>query len=218
MKSPSLDALYAQIDRCILLAQSYTEVSELFFVIKTCRLKPYDYIFEDKTNKLVLYRHWFDEFGNSLQINKQKRVKIIYNDLSLDHNRIVCTDLYYGLSMQKVAKISKLAHVCVGKDEDSFQDCCMLSFLGIDNYLRTYMYLYGEWKQVSPLLLGLKNLRTIGKNADVKHFVELTKKENSPIPCISGRQWLTYMPASNEFTSMIERQYETVSSIFNNKE
>jgi hypothetical protein len=218
MKSPSLDALYTQIDRCILLTQSYTEVSELFFVIKACRLKPYDYIFEDKTNKLVLYRWWFDEFGNSLHINKQKRVKITYNDLALDRERIICTDLYHGLSMNKVAKMSKLVHVCTGKDEDFFQDCYMLSFLGIDNYLRTYMYLYGEWQQVSPLLLGLKNLRTIGKNADIKLFVELTKKENSPIPCISGRQWLSFMPASSDFINMMEKQYETVSSIFNNKE
>ena len=98
MKTPSLDKLYTQLNKHILLAQSYTEVPELFFIIKSCRLKPNKYVFEEKSSKVVLYRDWFDEFGNSLQI-KDKKLNLIYNNLSLDANKIVCTDLYYGLSL-----------------------------------------------------------------------------------------------------------------------
>lgn len=216
MKSPSLDVLYTQLNRSILLVQSYTEISELFFIIKSCRLKPHSYVFGDKTNKLVLHEWWFDEYGNSFKVTKQKRIKITYNDLSLDHDKIICTDLYHGLSVDKIAKISKLVYVCSGKDEDLYQDCYLVSFLGIDNYLRAYMYLYGEWQQVSPLLLGLKNLQLIAKNADIRYFREFTKKENSPIPCISGQQWLSFMPASEDFITLMEKQCEIVSSVLHN--
>jgi hypothetical protein len=214
MKSPSLDKLYHQIGGCLLLAQQYTEISELLFIIKACRLKPHSYLFDKRLNKLILYRQWVDEFGNSLEITKRKKIKITYNDLSLDRDKIICTDLYYGLSLDKVAKISKLAYVCTGKDEDLYQDCIMIAFLGIDNYLRNYMYMYDEWKQVSPLLLGMKNLQLIGKNADIRYFREFSKKENSPIPCISGRQWLTFMPASQEFAELMKNQQEKLQHIF----
>jgi hypothetical protein len=54
-----------QFDKYILLAQGYSEIKELSFIIKACRFKPHDYIFKDKSNKLILYTEWFDEYGNS---------------------------------------------------------------------------------------------------------------------------------------------------------
>lgn len=214
MKSPSLDKLYIQLDRHILLAQSYTEIKELSFIIRACRLKPYSYVFEDKNDKLVLHRHWFDEFGNSFKIDKNKRIRIVYGDLSLDRDKIISTDLYYGLSMEKVAKISKMAHVMAGKDEDLFQDCFFLTFLGLDNYLRCFLYVHEEWQQVSPLLLGMRNLKTIAKNIDVKYFVGLKNKDNMPVPCISVEEWITFMPPSADFTAFIGKQHEAVSQLF----
>lgn len=216
MKSPSLDAIYSQLDKHILLAQSYTEIKELFFIIRACRLKPYDYIFGEQHNKLILHRHWFDEFGNSFYITNNKRIKITYNDLMLDHNKIVCTDLYHGLSIDKVVKISKLAYVCTGKEEESYQDCALITFLGIDNYLRSYTLIEGEWQQVSPLTLGLKNLKVVGSNRDIHYFREFSIKENAPFPCVSPEAWLTFIPPSRVFTALIERRCEIMAPLFNN--
>ena len=47
----------------ILLVQSYTEIPELSFIIKSCRLKPYSYFFKEQSNKIILYSWWFDECG-----------------------------------------------------------------------------------------------------------------------------------------------------------
>jgi len=215
MKSPSLDAFYAQFDRHILLAQSYSEIEELGFIIKACRFKPHDY-FENKINKLILHSWWFDEYGNSIKISK--KLKVIYNDLSLNRSKIICTDLYYGLPIQKVIKISKLAYVFTGKDEDLLEDCFVISFLGIDNYLRTYSYLYGEWKQVASISLGIKPLKTIWKHIGTKNFLELKIKENMPFPCLSAQAWITYLPASSDFSRILEKQHNVVSSIFNTKD
>ena len=208
----SLDALYIQLNKHMLLAQSYSEIPELFFIIKGCRLKPYEYIFEGN-RKLVLHRWWFDEFGNSLKITKNKKIEIKYNDLSLDREGIVCTDLYYGLSLDKIAKISKVAYICYGPDEDLHQDSFFLTFLGIDNYLRSYMYLYGEWQTVSPLLLGAKHLRMLGRNTDLMHFRHFHNSKTLPIPCLSSESWITSMPPSAELCSVLAKKCDKLLPI-----
>ncbi len=167
MKVPSINSFYNRFYKHVLLAQSYTEIKNLFFIFKSCRLKPYDYFFERKTSNLILYRKWFDEFGNSLEINTNKRINITYNNLSLNKEKIICTDLYYGLSIDKIAKISKLIYIFSGKDEDTYQDVIMVTFLGIDNYFRTFTIENDEWIQVSSLLLGMNNLKFIGADRDL---------------------------------------------------
>lgn len=213
MKSPSLDVLYSQLEKQILLVQSYTEISELVFIIKSCRLKPSNYI-KSKSEKILLYREWFDEFGNSFTL-VNKKIKLIYNDLSLIRKDITTTDLYYGFSLEKIVKISKLAYVCFGKEDDLQQDCALITFLGIDNYLRSFMYLYGAWQQVSPLLLGIHNLRMISQNKDIKYFKKIDVAEDSIIPCVSSEQWLTFMPPRKEFLSLLSVHCQPVHLIFN---
>jgi hypothetical protein len=216
MRSPSLEYFHAKIEKHILLAESYTEIPELSFIIKSCRLKPYE-VLTEKNNQLILHKLWVDEFGNSLNIVKNKRIKIIHNDLRLDKKRIISTDLYYGLSMDSIAKISKLIYLCAGKDEDLYQDCYLLSFLGVDEHLRTYLYWFGEWQQVSPLLLGMKYLKLLTKNMDIKYFRQLRNSKDIPMPCISGQMYLSYVPASQDFLDIIKKQYELLLPILENK-
>jgi hypothetical protein len=213
MRSPSIEWLHAKLDKHIRLASSYTDVPELEFIIKACRLKPHDYMFEEKSNKISLYKWWFDEFGNSLDIIKSKRIRIVYNDLRLDRKSVICTDLYAGLSLDRVAKMSRLVYAIVGKDEDDYQDCCLLTFLGLDEHLRTYLYWQGEWQQVSPLLLGMKDLKNLAGRLDVKHYQMTENKEISAIPCISSRTWLSYLPPSPAFLSELNKQSEMLAGI-----
>ena len=215
MKSPNLETIYANLNKSILLAQSYTEIPELAFIIKSCRLKPHSYFFEEKTNKITLFSWWFDEFGNSLKF-KNKKTKIIYGDLLLDRRKIVCTDLYFGLSLNKIVKMSKFAHIICGRDEDIYQECIFISLLGIDNYIRTYLYMYGEWQQVSPLMIGLKNLRIIANNQDLRYFREISIKEKLPFPCQDARIWLTCIPSVSDFNCLLDKQCGIVYPLFNN--
>lgn len=201
----NLDTLYIKLEKHLLLAQAYSEIPELLFIIKGCRLKPYEYVFEGN-KKLVLYRWWFDEFGNSFKINQNKKLEIKYNDLALDREKIICTDLYYGLSLDKIAKISKLVYICLGPDEDSHEESIFLTFLGIDNYLRSYMYLLGEWQTVSPLLLGVKHLRMLARNSDIKHFRHFHNSKTLPIPCLSSESWISSMPLGTELISLLAKK------------
>lgn len=215
MKSPSIERLYAQLNKHVLLVQSYTELNEMAFILKFCRLKPHSFIFKKRDTKLILHRLWIDEFGNSLRIVKNKGIRITYNDLALDKARIICTDLYYGLSIDKIAKMSKLMFLSSMKEEETYQTQFFITFLGLDNYLRSYVNLDGEWLQVSPLCLGMSALKNIARNIDLKHFKELISKKNAPLPCASARTWLSFMPPGREFIQLITKEYEQTLSFLN---
>lgn len=211
MKSPSIETLYASLDKHIKLAQSYSEIDNLAFIIKACRLKPADYM-EYRSEKIVLYRKWFDEFGNSFNIAKNKKIKIIYGDLL--NRSDICTDIYYGLSLSKISKMSKLLYLSIGKDEDTKDDFCNVTFLGLDNYLRSYLYMYDEWRQVSPLTIGMANLECIAKNLDVNYFQKLHKKENYVMPCCSPQAWLSFMPVSEQFIDVVRKECNYILPLF----
>ncbi len=208
MKNPTLDHLYSQFADHLQVAQSYAEIPELSFILRSCRLKPYSHFFKQRNKKLALIRHWFDEHGNSLKIEQDKSICILYGDVSLPKDKIICTDLYYGLPLSKVIKMSKLLHICVGKDEDTHRDCFFLTFWGMDNYLRSYMYLQEEWQQVSPLWLGLDGLKWIAQNREIKHVQHLEKTNHMPIPCSSAQEWLSYLPLSPNLIQELKKDAE----------
>lgn len=211
-KSLNLEHVHAKLYKQILLAESYTECKGLEFIIKSCRLKPLQYI-ENKSPNIILYKKWIDEFGNSLNLIKNKRIQISYNELAINRDKLSCTDLYYGLSINKVAKISKLAYICAGVEEDFYQPCYMLTFLGLDNYLRTYMY-YDEWQQVSPLYLGMKNLKFIAGKRDIKYFLQSNKTKDMPIPCTKAQAWLSLLPINNDLMTILNKDHLMIADIF----
>jgi len=214
MKNPSLESLYCTLNKRVLLVERFTEISNIGFIIKTCRLKPYSFFFEKRINKIILDKWWFDEYRNSFTI-KKKKVEIIYGDLRLNRNDIACTDLYYGLDISKIAKISKSMYFTFDKDEDFFQDCVLISFLGIDNYLRTFLYYYGEWQRVSPLLIGIDGLGIIARNKDKNYHGRVRNSKKICMPCSPTQTWLTYLPISEDFLTTLELQCGIVASIFN---
>lgn len=227
-KSITLEHFYQDISKHILLAQNYLELPSLTFLIKSCRLKPKN-MMENKNKNLVLHKEWIDEWGNSVYLSKEnekpKRTKIIYNDLSIDRTKLIQTDIYFGLSMEKIAKISKLVFISFGIDEDYYQPSYFLSFLGWDEYLRTYMYYQNEWQQVSSLMLGERNIRAIWNKYKAKeikwNFYEYTgqfyKLKYHPIPCVRGNQWLCFLPSSHEFITILEKNHGMIAEILRNK-
>jgi hypothetical protein len=208
MTTNSLEHFYAKIQGDLDVAEHYTEMEHFSFILKSCRLKPY----EDVSTKhpATLHQFWFDEFGNSLTINQKKQTKILLNDLSLDQKKISNTDLYYGLTIKNVAKMSKVIHLIAGKDEDLLQDCGLLTFLGLDDYFRSYLLWFGEWKQVSPLMLGIKNLLTIADNRNLREYRQMKRKiDLSILPCVEGEWWLG-CSGSDKFLELLKMKYETI--------
>lgn len=206
-----INDFYLKINDHINLVESFSQIKNIQILIKSCRLKPKDFYIK-KYDKLILYKDWVDEYNNSICILTNKKINIYFNDLSIDKRNIINTDLYYGLPINKIAKISKCFYISYGKDED-LDDICIISFLGIDSYLRTYLYLYNEWMQVSPLLIGISNLKLLLSNFG--NFKKLTKKENISLPCANSQSWLSCIPIDNEIISSLKVQCNYVVPIFN---
>lgn len=205
MKSTSIDRYYHFINKNILLLQSYTAIPNLSFIIKACRLKPHPLRVK---NKFYLCKWWIDEFNNSLKIFN-KKIKLIYNDLSLRKN-IVCSDLYYGLSLSKILKMSKLIQISLIKDDEN-ESYQIITFLGIDNYLRSYVLNNSEYEQVSPLILGISNLKNIADNLDVNFFKKIKIYKNNLCPGIVANGWLSCLPVGDKFVSQLEEHHCDVS-------
>lgn len=215
MKNPSLENFYLKIDKSILLVESFIEIKNLSFIIKACRLKPFDLFFSSKKSayKIKLYKHWFDEFSNSLKIVKNKKLKIIYHDTIFLSKNIPCTDLYFGLLPEKIAKISKLIHVISLKGVKDKQ--YIITFLGVDNYLRSYLFNHQVWLPISPLVLGIKSLQNIASHLDIRYFHKILNKNNILPSCTATAEWLSYIHPSENFLEMLKKNEDIdLSSIF----
>ncbi len=206
----SINHFYSKIERHIDLVTAYTGIHELSFIIKSCRLKPYKFLFEDRNNKLEVLNTWCDEFGNTLEINKNKEIKILFNKLQINKNKIISTDLYEKLDIDKIYKFSKILYLFNGKDEDLNKECAMVGLLGVDNFLRCHMYLYDEWSLVSPLYLGIDNIKNISNNLNLKYFIEINN--NFPIPCSSGNAWISSIPIHQDLVVQINQRNSLVMS------
>ena len=94
----------------------------------------------------------------------------------------------------------------------------ILSFLGIDNYLRTKIFIYDEWKSISSLYLGIDTLMDIAKNKNINGSKELVIKKGRVIfHCDAQQAWLSCWP-NDDFLKTIRNQSELTYSILTQKE
>jgi len=211
--SNNIERLYEGINKIILLMQDFTEIKNLAFIIKSCRLKPYN-VLHCKTNrasykKIPTYEMqewWIDEFRCSLKIKKNKDINIIYNDLTFDASYSKCTDLYYGLSLVNTIKISKLVYLILGKDEDFNKNCFIISLLGIDNYFRTFLLFDEEWYKISTLYIGIRGITNIVNNLNIINYKEFLYDKKSNMPCVNKKVWLSSLPVRKEFIKVVENK------------
>jgi hypothetical protein len=215
MRTISLEHFYSDFERTLRLVEAYTEQKDLAFIMRACRLKPQPLLSGKPEGKTILHKWWFDEHGNSFKIIKNKRIRLIFNDLKLNRERIIGTDLYECLPIDKVAKMAKLIYLLSGKDEDTLEPHITISFLGVDNFLRTYALAYGEWKAYPSLNLGMNVLKSIAKYRDVKYYRELVNREPVLYPCKKQKSWISFYPLPKDFVALLKEQNEFVLDVLN---
>ncbi len=90
-----------------------------------------------------------------------------------------------------------------GKDEDTLKPHSILSFLGLDNFLRTFVLLYGEWKEYPSLYLGMDVLQDIFLYRNIVNYKEIKKQFPVIYGCEDQRAWLSSLPLSDNFISIM---------------
>lgn len=196
------------IDKHIRLATSFTEKPELSKIITMCQLRPHNV-----GKHLSLSHRWIDGCSNSLLINQDKSLEIELNDPLLDRSQLTDTDLYGQLSVNKISDISNFLFYLDGKDEDTLSNHSILAFHGIDNLLRTFVCIYGEWRRYPSLFLGIRTLTAIVDNLSLGSFKEISIPKRVIYPCDSQRAWLSSWPATNDFVSIMGKQNDSVVAL-----
>jgi len=184
----STELLPELIQKRINFLCSYLEDKSIDFIFNSCNIRP----LERPNSKLILNKHWIDDFNNSIIINKPPT--IIYNDLSVKSS---ITDPYRNLSIDKIIKISKLGHFIN-------EEIPILTFYGLDNKLRSYI-LEDQWNITSTLIIGFSNIKYISNNLNINNY-----KKN-----IDNNSWVFKLPCSNEFLSVLKLNNNSVESLFN---
>lgn len=212
MSKVNIDQFYDRYRGYINVASSYMEEKRVPFILKACRLRPYDSLLAPLPITPHLERRWVDEFGNSFYIGKNKRLKIIYGDLKIDRTKIQTTDLYANVSLRDLYRISKFLYICLGTykapDETGNNEIFILSFLGRDNYFRTRVLVNGiEDKTISTLYLGYQLLKMIATYTDIRYYHKLTTKSILPsYPLVNVRQWVSFLPAHSKLASELNAE------------
>lgn len=213
-----INEFYYKIKKHIALYKAYSGIKNLDFIIKACRLKPLYILIAKRIPRTRLFDLWIDEFGNSFWIGSFKRHKKetkhweyyvrksdskITEDIWGSH---LSTDLYLGLDIKSIAKISKSCYLFIGKTEKDYKDHFIVSFLGIDGYLRTFSYLNKEWKLIPTLHLGGSAVKRLGelKNLKEGNFKKLTQNYRIVMPCVKQQSWLSSLPLVPEIVQVIK--------------
>lgn len=200
-KTISIEEFYIKIHKDLMLIESYLEYPNLSNILKSCRLKPQSYI-NNKTIRTKLHNTWCDEFNSHLNLN-EKELSITHNNL---YSKSVSTDMYYGLSIKNILKISQLIFIQIGNCDDTNKFRFFLSFYCIDNYFRSYIF-EDNWKQCSSLYLGLDNLNIILNRLGLIGYVQLSN-ENNPMELLNSKTYLSQVPFNDEFKKILNKHFE----------
>lgn len=144
-KSLDIYSLYDKIDKSIKVLSANIRDPNMISLIKACRYKPLQFLKENKTN-ILLYNDWIDESNHVISFNKRKKSFSQFKDyyyLGVDKN--ITTDIYYGLDIYKIHKISTRAYCVTGFSEIDDSLNIYICFLGMDNFLRAFWYFDNEW-------------------------------------------------------------------------
>jgi hypothetical protein len=210
-----IDRLHINIHSSIELAAALMKMPCIADIIRLCQMTPKNLIDKNHSNELYYnsdvkttshyYSHWVDPFGHVMKLNKSHGwFEIQPYIIGARSENIYNRDMYAGLSIAKIAKISKFIDILFGKDIDLEEDYIVLTFLGIDDKLRTYVYIYGEWESYPSLLIGSKALRDISENKAMSEFKEIRAARRIIYECSSQKRWLSALPLPKELSIMID--------------
>src|SRR4051812_26435886 len=122
MNKITIEKFYEKYRGYVDVTAGYLDDRRIPFILKACRLRPQLSTEHNLPTTPRLERWWIDEFRNTLRIGKNKRIRLIFNDLRVNKDRVRCTDIFANVSIQDLYTISKLLYVCKAQDEITHND------------------------------------------------------------------------------------------------
>lgn len=143
-----------------------------------------DQVFTDMLNfcnlepDIIKYKYkfvpnWSDHFGYTVSFENKKDPKILFTRIDKNLN----TDLYSGLNLNQILKITD--KICIVKGNDSVlnKNITIYVCLCVDNKIRSFIDYNDKIEKISPLIIGYKNLYEFIKNKNTIHWITSTNNE-----------------------------------------
>jgi hypothetical protein len=174
VKNIDIETFYSKTVGHMNVAGTFVNNPTLPKIIRSCRLKPSSVFDPNFQFSAKLEKHWVDEFGNSVYLDSG-HTKIIMGDIGINADSKNCTDLFYGNAIKTISENSKVAFIASGTNILSGGDLFLVSFYGVDEYIRTFIFTQSRWIRVSPLTMGINTLTLFFNNVN-KQITDLDKK------------------------------------------
>lgn len=209
-----IDSFYLKYSGYLDVVAGFVEDRRLPFIIRACRLRPYSSLRKSLSKTTAFVDLWVDEYGNSIRILESKKYKTVLNDLSIARKKLECTDLYANVNIKDLVKISRLLYIGCWEDDtydNTNKDVYFLSFLGHDNYLRTRVFIDGNWAICSALYLGIGILKKIADNLETVGFEIIEDLKAIPRVALNRssdrNQFITIWPPPAKLTEMFKDKH-----------
>ncbi len=160
-------------------------------VIKYCNLHPV----------LPSWKKWTDHVGNSLIINDNKTIRVLFND-PLKRQETIITDIFQKAHPISIAHRSKWAFVAFGSHNCENINACLIWFLGHDDRLRFTSLVKGEWLENRPPLgTGFDILSLVLQNLELDKKIDIINVEVLGVKI--KKAWACQLPLNNLFTRVL---------------
>jgi len=168
-------------DQIAKVTASFLQDKAIYDMIMFCDITPT----KAKPKVLNPVISWTDSFGCSISFNKKT---ITYSNLEKPINQ----DMYSGLSLEKILKITDKICIVKGIDEDYLKPFIYYNCLCVDNKIRSYLIYNDNLYKTSPLYLGYDNLYEFVRNKNIIHWY--SKDSDIFIPCINQKIYYSSYP------------------------
>jgi hypothetical protein len=166
------------------LTASYLEDKTVAEIIMYCNLEPKRErsYFEFKPNS-----SWVDSYGCQIYLKKNKK-EVLFTNINLINNY----DIYAGLNLDQLLKITDKICIVKGIDEDFNKEFVYYNCLCVDKKIRSYLVYNEKIYKTSPLYLGYEALYEFIKNKNIIHWY--SKESNIFIPCLNQKIYYSCYP------------------------
>lgn len=182
--------------------EAFFEIKNLKKIIEYC-----DLYITHKKNKYLPAKKWNDAFHNQVILSKQN---FQVNEFVTDQeNNFISYDLYIGLDLNEILKITKTVMLVIGITEFNNINC-YLNCLCFDKKIRSYYLNDNEWMKVSPLHLGYELLNELIINEDTITYNVINYEHQILIPLFNQKIVLARYP----FNKFLFNEIPELNDIF----
>ena len=182
--------MYNKLEKCVQLFSIKNNCPDFSKIVYSCKLLPSNIKKQIIPKNATMYNEWYDEYNSSIYYCSKLKVK--QNNITVPTHS---SDLYRNLPIEKMAKLSVAFYLCITQEEELKNEFFIVSLLGLDNHIRSYMYYDNSWINISTLSIGVNNIISLINYKTSMYVVIPDTDKPVYIPNVDKIQLIDKLPA-----------------------